>query len=53
MIFVISGFCHNVDEICALLGYYTALDGNPLLTFWDNHSMLRNTPKECIRYVQF
>jgi hypothetical protein len=26
-------------EICALLGYNTALSGNPLLTFWDNISV--------------
>jgi hypothetical protein len=28
-LFVISGFRCNVDEICALLGYYTASNGNP------------------------
>jgi hypothetical protein len=25
---IISGFCHEVDEICALLGCYTAYGGN-------------------------
>jgi hypothetical protein len=33
---VISGFRRLVDEICALLGYYAALSGNPLPTFRDN-----------------
>jgi hypothetical protein len=35
---LISGFCHDFDEIC-LLGYYTAWSGNPLLTFQDNVSV--------------
>jgi hypothetical protein len=30
---VISGFQRDVDEICALLGYYTPSNGNPLRTF--------------------
>jgi hypothetical protein len=30
---MISGVRRNVDEICAVLGYYAALSGNPLLTF--------------------
>jgi hypothetical protein len=33
---VISGFRRDVDEICALLGYYAALSGNPLRTFRDD-----------------
>jgi hypothetical protein len=47
---VISSFCHDVDEICALLGYQTTLDGNPLPTFQDNvsDSMLCNSPEEYI-----
>jgi len=32
---VISGFRREVDEICALLGYYAAYSGNSLLTFRD------------------
>jgi hypothetical protein len=36
---VISGFHHDADEICTLLGYNTALSGNPLLTFKDNVSV--------------
>jgi hypothetical protein len=31
--YVISGFCHNVDEICALMGYYAAYSGNYLPTW--------------------
>ena len=33
---VISGFCCEVDENCALMGYYTTSSGNFLPTFWDN-----------------
>jgi hypothetical protein len=33
---VISGFRRNVDEICALLGYYAAQSGNSVPTFRDN-----------------
>ena len=32
----ISGFRHEVDESCALLGYYTVCSGNSLPTFYDN-----------------
>ena len=32
----------EVDEICALLGYYAACSGNPLPTFWDNLSALED-----------
>jgi hypothetical protein len=34
-----SGFRRDVDEICALLGYYAASSGNPLPTFPDNVSV--------------
>jgi hypothetical protein len=34
--FVISGFRRDVDQICALLGYYAASSGNTLPTFQDN-----------------
>jgi hypothetical protein len=34
--FMISGFRRDVDEICALLGYYTALSDSSVQTFWDN-----------------
>jgi len=29
----------EVDEICTLLGYYTAYIGKSLPTFWDNLSV--------------
>jgi hypothetical protein len=29
---MISDFRHDAGEICALLGYYAAWNGNPLLT---------------------
>ena len=37
--FLIPGFRRDVDEICALLGYYAASCGNPLPTFRDNVSV--------------
>jgi hypothetical protein len=36
---VISGFRCEVDENCALLGYYAAYSGNALPTFRDNLSV--------------
>jgi hypothetical protein len=36
---LISGFRRDVDEICGLLGYYTASYGNYLPTFRDNVSV--------------
>jgi len=33
---MISGFRHEVDDSCALLGYYAAGSGNFLPTFRDN-----------------
>jgi hypothetical protein len=36
---VISGFLRDVDDVCALLGYYAASCGNCLLTFRDNVSV--------------
>jgi hypothetical protein len=35
---MISGFRRDVDEICALLGYYAASNGNPLPTFREKAS---------------
>jgi len=31
-LFVISGFCHEIDENCTLLGYYAVSSGNYLPT---------------------
>jgi hypothetical protein len=36
---LISGFRRDVDDICALLGYYAASCGNCLPTFRDNVSV--------------
>jgi hypothetical protein len=33
------GFRRLVDEICALLGYYRALSGSSVPTFWDKLSV--------------
>jgi hypothetical protein len=35
---VISDFRRDADELCPLLGYNTAVNGNPLSTFRDNVS---------------
>jgi hypothetical protein len=34
-----AGFHRQLDEICALLGYYAAYDGNSLLKFRNNLSV--------------
>jgi hypothetical protein len=36
---MISGFCHDVDEICALLGCYAVSSGNPLPVFRNDLSV--------------
>jgi hypothetical protein len=36
---VISGLQRDVDEICAVLGYYAALSGSSVPTFGDNLSV--------------
>lgn len=36
---MISGFRHNEDEICTLLGCYAALDGDSVPMFWENLSV--------------
>jgi hypothetical protein len=36
---MISGFHHDVDEICALLWDYAGYSDNPSLTFQDNVSV--------------
>jgi len=44
---VISGFCREVTENCALLGYYTASSDNSLpVTVRKYHYALRNNPEE-------
>jgi hypothetical protein len=44
---MMSGFPRDVDEICALVGYYAASNGNHLPTFQDNVSV----PDLWYRYV--
>jgi hypothetical protein len=36
---MISGFSHDGDEICNLLGFYSVQSGNSVQTFWDNLSV--------------
>jgi hypothetical protein len=43
---LISGFRHDVDEICFLLGYYTALSGSSLPMFRDNLSVSSSRVKK-------
>jgi hypothetical protein len=44
---LISGFHHEVDDICALLGYYAASCGNCPETSVNNyHTTPRNIPEE-------
>jgi len=33
---MVSGFCHEVDELCTPLGNYAVYSGNSLLMFRDN-----------------
>jgi len=43
---MISGFCREADENCALLGYYSASSGvlkNNLYSFWKCH-IISNFP---------
>jgi hypothetical protein len=50
---VISGFHHEVDEICALLGYYSTFSANSLPTLRDNISVrflgVKNSKKKVNR----
>jgi hypothetical protein len=34
MLCMISGFCCDIDDVCALVRYYAALSSVPM--FWDN-----------------
>jgi len=43
---MISGFHHEVDEICALLGHYAAYSGNLLPPFQDSLSV----PTSWVKY---
>ena len=49
---MISRFCRDVDEICALLGYYAVLSGSSVPMLWDNLSVLkrqyRTTTQCCV-----
>jgi hypothetical protein len=50
---VISGFRHNVDEMCALLGYYAALCGSSVPTFRDNLSVPSSRVKKSKKKATF
>jgi hypothetical protein len=43
---VISGFRRDVNEICALLGYYAAYSGNSVPTFRGNLSVPSSSVKK-------
>jgi hypothetical protein len=49
--FVISGFRRDVDEICPLLGYDAALNGNPLPMFRDNLSVQSSRVKKSNKHL--
>jgi hypothetical protein len=36
VVYVISGFCYNADEMCALLGCSAPYRENSLAAFWGN-----------------
>jgi hypothetical protein len=40
--------CSDVDEICAVLGYYAASSGNPSPTFWDSVSVQSSRVKQSL-----
>jgi hypothetical protein len=42
---MISGFRRDVDEICAIMGYYAASNSNCFPTFRDNLSVPSSTVK--------
>lgn len=46
----ISGFCCEVGENCACLGYYAERSGNLLPTFWDNKLVLPSGVKDLRRF---
>jgi hypothetical protein len=46
-----SGFRRDVDEICALLGYYAAPSGNPSPTFRDNVSVPSSRVKKSKKII--
>jgi len=48
---VISGLRRDVDEICALLGWYAVRSGNSLLTFRDNLSLSSSGVKKSNKKV--
>jgi hypothetical protein len=48
--FMISGFRHDADKICALLGYNVVSSGNPLPMFQDNISVPSARVKKSHQY---
>jgi hypothetical protein len=46
---MISGFRPDVNEICALLGYYAALNVNPSQTFRENVSVSSSRVKSSMK----
>jgi len=52
-VFAISDLHHEVDVICALLGYYAAYSGNSLSTFRDNLSVPSSGVKKSMKKTVF
>ena len=44
---MVSGFRREVDENCALLGYYTVSSGNLPMSVRNYHYSLPNSPEVC------
>jgi hypothetical protein len=49
---MISGFHRDVDDNCAILGYYATSNDNPLPTFRDNVSVPSSTVKEFLNFFE-
>ena len=52
-VFAISDFRHEVDDTCALLGYYAAYSGNSLSTFRDNLSVSSSRVRKSMKKTVF
>jgi hypothetical protein len=52
ILWIISGFRRDVDEICPLLEYYAALSGSSVPTFWDNLSVPSSRAKKSLKMEQ-
>ena len=47
---VILGFCHNLNKVFSLLGFYVALIASELPRFWDSVSVPSSRVKKSTNY---